>query len=204
MNKNSVDMTVVEKNRKFISTLGMTLGGKYFTIGAMETYPNFEKVKRETEMNNSLDFVPNRTPRRFIVRDHDVLSQAIETGADGTTKVVFNPGSEEEAKATVVAGTAGFGVTTEEAIKEALTGQKRIFANGSSLVTKANEYNQAEVDRLNAFIRQLTSQRDAIVSTMKANTDKVNTYEKQIIDSTPKVTIEGGESSPAIVIEPAE
>lgn len=203
MNKN-VDMTIVEKNRKQISTLGGILGGKYFTIAAQETYPNFDKVKLENESNNSLDFMPNRTPRRFIVRDHDVLSQAIETGADGTTKVVFNPGSADEAKASLISGNVGFGVATEDAVKDALTGQNRIFANGAAIAKKMNEYNQSELDRLNVFIKQLQSQRDAIMSTIKANTDKVNKYEQEIIASTPKVLVEKDNESPAIIIEPAE
>ena len=148
--------------------------------------------------------MPNRSPRRFIVRDHDVLSQAIETSADGTTKVVFNPGSANEAKASLVAGNIGFGVATEEAIKDALTGQNRIFANGSAIAKKINEYNQSELERVNVLIKQLQSQRDAILSTIKANTDKVNKYEQEIIASTPKVLIEKENESPAIIIEPAE
>lgn len=203
MNNTNVDMNIVAKNRTKIGQLGGILGGKYFTLGAQETYPEFDKKKRENEQNNSLEFMPNRTPRRFIVRDHDVLSQAVVTGADGTTKVVFNPGTDEEAKASIISGTANFGAATEDAIKNALTGQKVIFANGSTLVDKANEYNQSEVDRLNAFISQLQKQRDAIISTMQANKSKINTYEQEIIASTPKPSVTGGTSSPAIVIEPA-
>ena len=203
MNNTNVDMNIVAKNRTKIGQLGGILGGKYFTLGAQETYPEFDKKKRENEQNNSLEFMPNRTPRRFIVRDHDVLSQAIVTCADGTTKVVFNPDTDEEAKASIISGTAYFDVVTEDAIKNALTGQKVIFANGSTLVDKANEYNQSEVDRLNAFISQLQKQRDAIISTMQANKSKINTYEQEIIASTPKPSVTGGTASRAIVIEPA-
>lgn len=201
---NNVDMTVVAKNRGQISALGGILGGKYFTLGAQETYPKFDEKKRENEQSGSLDFMPNRTPRRFIVRGHDVIAQTIVTGADGTTKVVFNPGTDEEAKASIIAGNGSFGVATEEAIQNALTGQNVIFANGTSLTEKANEYNQAEVDRLNVFIKSLTSQRDAIISTMKANKDRSMAYEQEIIASTPKPSVTGGTGAPAIIIEKAE
>ena len=199
----NVDMNVVAKNRKLISTLGGVLGGKYFTIGAQETHLNFEKEKREIEMNNGLDFITNRAPRRFIVRDHDVLAQVVETGADGTTKVVFNPGTADEAKAAVVAGIENFGATTEEAISEALHGSKRIFANGSALVEKANSYNEAERQRLIALRNKINSQITSIENTMKANSDKVNRYEQEVLESTPKVVVEKQGSSAAIIIEPA-
>lgn len=202
-NPKNVDMNIVAKNRTKIGQLGGILGGKYFTFGAQETYPEFDKRKREIEQNGDLEFISNRTPRRFIVRDHDVISQEIRTGADGTTKVVFNPGTDEEAKASIISGTGSFGAATEDAIKDALTGQKVIFANGSALVDKANEYNQSEVDRLNAFIAQLQKQRDAIISTMQANKAKINAYEQEIIASTPKPSVTSGNASPAIIIEPA-
>jgi hypothetical protein len=202
MNTN-VDMHTVAQNRKQISTLGGILGGKYFMLSAQETYPKFDEKKLENERNASLDFIPNRSPRRFIVRDHDVIAQTIVTDASGTTKVVFNPGTDDEATASIIAGNGQFGAATEDAIKDALTGQKVIFANGVSLADKANEYNQAEVDRLTVFIKQLQSQRDAIISTMKANSDKTKSYEQEIIASTPKAPIGGGINSPAIVIQPA-
>ena len=41
MEKVNIDMNVVAKNRKLIGTLGSTLGGKYFTIGAQETHLDF-------------------------------------------------------------------------------------------------------------------------------------------------------------------
>lgn len=199
----NVDLKVVAKNRKFIGTLGSTLGGKFFTIGAQETHLDFDKKKREIEMNNSLDFITNRSPRRFVVRDHDVVSQAIETTADGTTKVVFNPGTSDEATATVVAGIENFGTTTEEAISDALHGAKRIFANGAALVEKANSYNESERQRLIALRKQIDSQITALESTIKSNSEKVNTYEKEILESTPKVMVEKQGSSASIVIEPA-
>lgn len=202
-NINNVNMEEVAKNRKQIGLLGGILGGKYFTIGAQESYPKFEETKRSIEQNGSLEFIPNRTPRRFIVRDHDVISQTIETDASGTTKVIFNPGTEDEAKAAIIAGNSMFGATTEDAIKDALTGQNVIFANGTSLAERANEYNQAEVNRLNVFINNLQRMRDSIISTMNANKAKVAQYEQEIISSTPKPSV-SGPGSPAIIIESAD
>lgn len=196
-----VDVDAVAKHRGQILSLGM-LGGKYFTISAVETYPDFDNKQREHQLNNAMSFMPNRTPRRFAIRDHEVFAQALSTTPDGTTKVVFNPGTSEEAKATIIDGTMNFGETTDEAIGNALTGQKVIFANAVKLVEKANEYNQAEVDRLTVFIKQLQEQRDSIISTMKRNSSCAQTYEQEILNSKPKA-VAGGVSAPSIVIEPA-
>lgn len=201
MNNKNVDMLIVEKNRQPIGRLGSHLGGAYFTIGARETYPKFDQKKVEIEQTNSLDFIMNRSPRRFEVRDHAILAQCIETDATGTTRVVFNPGTDEEAKASVVAGMNGYGQATEDAIADALHGQNRIFVDGVNLVKKANGYNQDEVDRLNGFIKELTSQRDAILSTMRANEKKVSDYTRSIVDSTPKPGTKEGDSV-SIVVEP--
>lgn len=198
----SVDVDAVAKHRGQILNLGM-LGGKYFTISAVETYPDFDKKQHEHKLQNSMSFIPNRTPRRFAIRDHEVFAQALSTTPDGTTKVVFNPGTGEEAKATIIDGGMNFGDTTDEAIGNALIGQKVIFANAVKLVEKANEYNQAEVDRLTTFIKQLQEQRDSIISTMKRNTACAQTYEQEILSSKPRTTISSGTSSPSIVIESA-
>lgn len=200
--ESNVNMTVVEKNRKQISSLGCLLGGKYFTIGCVESYPDFTKRKIDNDSNGSLDFMPNRTPRRFVVRNYDVIGQTIKTGADGSTTVVFNPGLDTEAKAAVIAGNTPFGVPTEEAVQEALSGQKHIFANGEELTKIANEYNQNEIARLNAFIKELTKMRDGLISTIKNNSDQAKAYTQQIIDSTPRPALnENGNVQ--IVISPA-
>lgn len=199
---NDVNMTIVSEHRGQISSLGSRLGGKYFKAAAKETYTDFENTKRKVEAGNNLDLILNRSPRKFEVRDFDVISQTIRTGADGTTCVVFNPGSDTEAEAAIVAGEVGFGQATEEALKEALAGQNRIFANGTQLVSKLNSYNQAELDRLNALIKILGQQRDSIISTMKANEKKVNEYEESLVKSAIKAPADSS-SSVSIVVEKA-
>ena len=129
-------------------------------------------------------FILNRSPRKFEVRDFDVIAQTIKTNPiDNTTCVVFNPGLDSEAEATIVAGEMGFGQTTDEALLEALKGEKRIFANGPKLLAKVNDLNQHELDRLTALIKALNAQKDSIISTMKANEKKVNDYEEALSKS---------------------
>lgn len=199
---NEVNMAIVNEHLGQIAQLGSHLGGKYFKAVAKETYTDFEQAKLAVENGNNLELILNRSPRKFEVRDFDVIAQEVRQDATGTVKVVFNPGSDTEAEAAIVAGTVGFGQTTEEAIKEALAGQSRIFANGGSLVKKLNSYNQAEVDRLTALIKILNSQKDSIISTMKANEKKVQEYEQNLIKSAVKSPVDNG-SPVSIVVEKA-
>ena len=182
---NEVNMNIVSENLGQISVLGSHLGGKYFKAAAKETWTDFENQKRSAELNpENGGFILNRSPRKFEVRDFDVIAQTIKTNPiDGTTCVVFNPGLDSEAEATIVAGEIGFGQTTDEALLEALKGEKRIFANGPKLLGKVNDLNQHELDRLTALIKALNAQKDSIISTMKANEKKVNDYEEALAKS---------------------
>jgi len=182
---NEVNMNAVAENLGQISALGSHLGGKYFKAAAKETWTDFDNQKRAAELNpENGGFILNRSPRKFEVRDFDVIAQTIKTNQiDGTTCVVFNPGLDSEAEATIVAGEIGFGQTTDEALLEALKGEKRIFANGPKLLAKVNDLNQHELDRLTALIKALNAQKDSIISTMKANEKKVNDYEEALAKS---------------------
>ena len=182
---NEVNMNAVAENLGQISALGSHLGGKYFKAAAKETWTDFDNQKRTAELNpENGGFILNRSPRKFEVRDFDVIAQTIKTNQiDNTTCVVFNPGLDSEAEATIVAGEIGFGQTTDEALLEALKGEKRIFANGPKLLAKVNDLNQHELDRLTALIKALNAQKDSIISTMKANEKKVNDYEEALAKS---------------------
>jgi hypothetical protein len=182
---NEVNMNAVAENLGQISVLGSHLGGKYFKAAAKETWTDFDNQKRTAELNpENGGFILNRSPRKFEVRDFDVIAQTIKVNpVDNTTCVVFNPGLDSEAEATMVAGEMGFGQTTDEALLEALKGEKRIFANGPKLLTKVNDLNQHELDRLTTLIKALNAQKDSIISTMKANEKKVNDYEEALSKS---------------------
>lgn len=202
---NEVNMNVVTENLGQISLLGAHLGGKYFKTAAKETWTDFDNAKRQIDLNpESPTLILNRSPRKFEIRDFDVISQTIKTSADGTTCVVFNPGMDSEAEATVIAGEVGFGQATDDAINEALHGQNRIFANGMKLLTKVNNLNQNEIDRLTALIKILTQQKDSIISTMKGNEKKVMEFEAALAKSKAALKPNPADSgSVSIVVEKA-
>lgn len=202
-----VNMNIVAENLGQISALGAHLGGKYFKAAAKETWTDFDNQKRAIELNpESAALILNRSPRKFELRDFDVTAQMIKTNPiDGTTVVVFNPGTDTEAEAAIVAGEIGFGMATDEALKEALSGQNRIFANGPKILAKVNNLNQHELDSLTAIIKVLQAQKDSIISTMKANEKKVNDFETALQKSKAALKVNPADSgsSVSIVVEKA-
>jgi hypothetical protein len=187
MNVNSaVDMGTVAQHMSQISKLGGLLGAKYFMLEGKDTWTDFDKKQRELQLNpKSPELILNKSPRKYEIRDFDVIAQSIKTNPlTGVTSVVFNPGTSTEAEASIVAGNA-FAPISDDALAAALTpgAAKHIFANGRSLLNKVNIANQQNVDMITALIKILQAQKDSIISTMKANEKKVNDYEENLLKS---------------------
>jgi hypothetical protein len=202
-NVNGVDMSTVMAHYGQISQLGGLLGAKYFTLESKDTWTDFEKVQREVQMNpKSPLLIVNKSPRKFEIRDFDVLTQTIKTNPlTGVTSVVFNPDTPTEAEASIVAGSA-FGPVTDERVMECLNNKttKQIFANGRALLNKVNVANQQQVDIITTLIKALQGQKDSIISTMKANEKKVNDYEEAFLKSKKELNATDNGGSVEVII----
>ena len=202
-NISGVDMNTVAQHYGQISQLGGLLGAKYFTLEGKDTWTDFEKTQREIQMNpKSPMLIVNKSPRKFEIRDFDVISQSIKTNPlTNVTSVVFNPGTPTEAEASIVAGNA-FAPVTDEIIFESIQpgAGKHIFANGRALLNKVNTANQQQVDIVTSLIKALQAQKDSIISTMKANEKKVSDYEEAILKSKKELNAADNGGSVEIVI----
>lgn len=202
-NVNSVDMNTVAQHYGQISQLGGLLGAKYFTMEGKDTWTDFEKIQREVQMNpKSPILITNKSPRKYEIRDFDVISQKIKTNPlTNVTSVVFNPDTPSEAEASIVAGGV-LAPITDERIMEAMTPGtgKHIFANGRKLLEKVNVANQQNVDLITALIKALQAQKDSIISTMKANEKKVNDYEEAFLKSKKELVGTDNSSSVEVII----
>lgn len=207
MNVTGVDMGTVAQHMSKISQIGSLLGAKYFTLEGKDTWTDFDKKQREIQLNpKSPELILNKSPRKYEIRDVDVIAQTLKTNPlTGVTSVVFNPGTSTEAEASIVAGNA-FAPISDDALAAALTpgAAKHIFANGRALLNKVNVANQQNVDMITNLIKILQAQKDSIISTMKANEKKVNDYEENLLKSkkelgdadggTVEIVIGGGQS----------
>lgn len=183
MNKNEIDSILdpVRGQVRAISAM-LPVGSKYYTVNAKEIDQQFAKKKAALDADpSSPTMMLNRSPRVVLVRDHSVIDQTFKTEVDGTKMVVFNPGTEDEANANIVAGElSNVFQTTDEAFRSALNGQRPVFANGIKTATKANLLNQAEVDRLIEIKKTIEGYIDSLKSAIACNTKKVKDYEEAI------------------------
>lgn len=200
MKEIEVSLNPIRGNVMAISK-ALPVGAAYYTVNAKEADKDYDKKKSAMLANpNNPDFILNRSPRWIELRTNNVIEQKFITDIDGTKQVVFNPGTDSEAKATVIAGESGFFQTTDEAVKDALHGQARIFADGASICARINSINRAEQDRLKAVVKSLNSMIDAIESIINANTAKVTEIAEQMAKYKPAVNISTPAGPVSVVI----
>ena len=156
-------------------------GAQYFTVEAKDVDKTFEERKNTVITNpKSPELIMNRGPRVITMKGHSVISQDFTTDIDGSNVVVFNKGLGDETKAAIVAGGSNFGQTTDDAMKDAIRGELRIFADGIKTATKANQLNQKELDRWMAERARIDSYCDSIRSAIASNSKKAEDYKASI------------------------
>jgi hypothetical protein len=175
-------------------------GAKFYTIESKDIDQQYEKKKQNLLANpTSPEFLANRSPRVIHIKDHSVITQQFKTDMEGNRVVVFNPDTDDSAQATVVAGDVTFGQATDEAMKDALQGQSRVFANGVKICTKANAINQCELDRVNEQIKYWNAIKDSIQSAIASNKKKVDEYLAQVEKFKQPIDVKEGNSVTVIV-----
>ena len=168
-------------------------GAQYFTVEGKDVDLKFNDTKNQLLQNpQSPDLITNRGPRAIVVTGHSVLSQEFAQDIDGNNVVIFNKGMSDESRAAIVAGGSTFGQTTDDAMKDALRGELRIFADGIKTVTKANSLNQAELDRWIALKNQIERYCDSLRSTIASNKKKALDYQDAISKFKPEVELGTG------------
>ena len=168
----------------------LPVGAKYFTVEPKDVDLKFVERKNEIAQNpQAPDLITNRGPRAILVQDHSVLSQEFAFDVEGNRVVIFNKGMADESTANVVAGNTPFGQVSDDAMKDALRGELRIFANGIKTVTKVNVLNQNELDRWEALKKQIERYCDSLRSTIAANKKKAQEYQESIDKFKPEVDL---------------
>lgn len=210
MNTVNVNMDVVNANCGIIRQVGMTpgLAGRFFTISTKHAMKDYEKIKESIDSNaQAPDLFINRAIPTFDIKDHVVLSQAVETDATGNVKVIFNPDTDDEAKATVVAGGIGFGEATSSAIKKAIgpNGKDVIFADGKKLLKETDDLIDGQIAWIDSLMNRLTKAKQSLETSKRENANKINSYYANLSNTTPKeVNISGSGDSVEVHIENAE
>ena len=122
---------------------------------------------------------------------------------DGNSVVIFNKGQNDETKAPIIVSgnTTTFGQTTDDAMKDALRGETRIFADGIKTATKANQLNQNELARWEAMKKLCESYCDSLRSAIASNKKKAEDYKEAISKYKPNIDFTGnGETSVTVTV----
>lgn len=197
----NVNLSVVANNRKPISLIGANLGTQYFKAGARASWPDFEKAEFEVRQGGNVDFILNRSPRRYRLTGHDVLSVNITTDAAGATKVILNKDDDNSAVSIpIVSGMDQIGKVTEDAIGKALRGDSNIiFSDPEKLATQLNMLNNDEKNRLVNLREQINKFIAQLDSAINENNKKCNEYKAQMVASS-TATIPGASSTTTVVV----
>lgn len=179
-------------------------GAQYFTVEANNVDKKFEERKNMIDSNPSCpDIITNRGPRVVVLRGHSVISQDFAQDLDGNSVVIFNKGQNDETKAPIImsGSQATFGQTTDDAMKDALRGETRIFADGIKTATKANQLNQNELARWEAMKKLCESYCDSLKSAIASNKKKAEDYKEAILKYKPDLDLTGaGETSVTVTV----
>lgn len=171
----------------------LPVGAKYYTIEAKNVDKTYDERKATIATNpTSPELLMNRAPRVIVVTDHSVFNQEFAVDMEGNNVVTFNKGMSDEAQAAVVLGGANFGQTTDDAMKDAINGEVRIFADGIKTATKANMLNQNELERWIAEKNRIQCYIDSIKSTIASNKKKVEDYQESMKKFKPAIDLGNG------------
>lgn len=183
----NVNLSVVASNRKPISMIGANLGTQFFKVEARAAIADFAEQKLNVEKNGNVDLILNRTPHRYRVTSHEILSMILGQDATNTTKVYINKDDEKNSVSIPVGpNMEKIGVVTENAIAEALKGDRNIiFCDPKKLVANVNVYNMDEKARCQAAISVLQKCIAQLDSTIAENNQKAEKFIAELLNSTP-------------------
>ena len=196
-----VNATVVASHRRALSNVGKTFGCQFFRASQEDTNINQAKDVLDSENNNNLDLVLNRSPRRFKMAGTDVVSVEIGEDAQGASMVYINRGRKKQVGDKVFSQEAVIPVSSDIRIDSdasddtvlaaALSGDKsKIFADPETLVEKLNVLNDNEIVRLDKIIQKLQAWRKLITDTKNSNIDKARKYRNERTADGVSVTVQ--------------
>lgn len=194
-----VNANVVASHRRALSNVGKTFGCQFFRASQEECNLTQAQDEINSENNNNLDLVLNRSPRRFKLTGTDIVAVEIGEDATGASQVYLNRGRKKQVGDKTYSQEAVIPVTNDmrldsdaqdaAVLRAALDGDKsKIFADADNLLDPLNALNDAEIARLDKLIQRLQTWKKMITDTKNSNVDKARKYRAERT-SNPDVTV---------------
>ena len=185
-----VNATVVASHRRALSNIGKTFGGQFWRASQEDTNIRQAQDVLDSESNNNLDLVLNRSPRRFKANGTDIVAVEIGDDAQGASMVYINRGrkkivgdKEFSQEATIPVSSdmrIDADASSDVVLRQALEGDRtKLFADPNSIVEKLNTLNDNEITRIDAMIGRLKKWREMIVNTKNSNIEKARRYTQE-------------------------
>ena len=195
-----VNATVVAANRRALNNVGKSFGGQFFRASKEDTNPRQDEDVINSEHNNNLDLVLNRSPRRYKIVGTDIVAVEVGENAEGASMVYINRGRKKQVGDKVFSQEAIIPITgdmridadasDETVLGLALDGDRtKIFADPDTVVEKLNSYNDNEIIRLDKLIQKLQGWRKMIIDTKNSNIDKARKYRAERTNNPESVVV---------------
>lgn len=185
--KLEVNAAVVASHRQVLANIGKSFGGQFWRASQEDTNLTQARDVLDSESNNNLDLVLNRSPRRFKANGTDIVAVEIGTDAQGASMVYLNRGrkkvigNKEFSQEAIIPVSSDMRIdadaSSDGVLKQALDGDRtKLFADPNTIVEKLNTLNDNEIARIDALMDRLKKWREMIVNTKNSNIEKARKY----------------------------
>lgn len=198
MEKQKINIKVVEDNRVSIANFGQLFGHRIFKAKRIATNLAFSKELREATENNNSGLTTNRSPYRYKIIPIDIVSLDLSKDIDGSNVIVINAGRVDETGESIeircpIDNSKFTKEVSVDNIADALNksdGQNFFFSNAKKLVATLNPSNINEINRIDKLIDSLKKQREMIQTTIDYNKNNVVEYFRQLDKKDDRVQVD--------------
>lgn len=198
MEKQKINIKVVEDNRVSIANFGQLFGHRIFKAKRIATNLAFSKELREATENNNSGLTTNRSPYRYKIIPIDIVSLDLSKDIDGSNVIVINAGRVDETGESIeircpIDNSKFTKEVSVDNIADALNksdGQNFFFSNAKKLVATLNPSNVNEINRIDKLIDSLKKQREMIQTTIDYNKNNVVEYFHQLDKKDDRVQVD--------------
>lgn len=179
--------SIVTSNTQLISKVGANVGTQIFKVEVRYAWQGgqkgFEEDKRAIETGEKKGFILNRSPRRLVAKNILIAAVALVKDIDDDVCIAINPREDGAADMLLPINDKTLdimGKTTQDAIKEAIRGEKdHFFLDGKTLVQIINAQMKKEIEQL----EELKENINKMVNTLKGDMALNEKKAKEVSDA---------------------
>jgi len=182
---------IISSNTQLISKVGANVGTQIFKVEVRMAWQGgqegFEKDKRAIETGEKKGFILNRSPRRLLAKNILIAGVCLVKDVDDDICIAINPHENGTADMLLPINDKTLdtiGKTTQDAIKEAIRGEKdHFFLDGKTLVQIINGQIKKEIEALESLTEDIKKMINTLKGDMSSNENKAKAVQDAWINS---------------------